>query len=56
MTPDKQEMATLAPNILNGKKSIEDWMVEECGNSFLESYDSFSVCKAISDHDLDDSH
>ena len=31
------------------KKSSPDWMVEEYGNTFLESYDSFSSSKLISD-------
>ena len=49
MTLIQQDMPALVSNALEEKKINTDWIVQEYGNSFLESYDSFSVSKAISD-------
>ena len=37
--------------VIEEKKSNTDWTVEEYGNTFLESYDSFSSSQKISDQD-----
>ena len=55
-TSDKQNMISLVTKVQEEKKKNSDWMVEEYGNSFLESYDSFSVSKTISNHEFDSSH
>ena len=52
MTLIEKDLSSLVINVKEDKKGNSNWMVEEQGNSFLESYDSFSARMTISDHDL----
>mgnify|MGYP001567816224 CR=1 FL=1 len=53
MTFVQQDMTSI---VIEEKKSLSGWMMEEYGNPFLESYDSFSSSMKISDQDNEHEH